>query len=395
MRLSRRMCRGRKTVLLTFVVAGLAIISVFSSLHPLWASSPPVRREPQRDVFFLKTHKTAGSSVLNLLLRRAESEGLNLALPREVEKHLMGYPQTFSPQKHLLNYSQCGLRPNLMALHMRYNETGVKEVMPPGTVYVTIMRRPTDLFASLFYYFMFDNIYDANLTDFLREPFFVQTVRNARLHESLGFNQMAFDLGVDGDDLAGRGSDDEVSRFVQSVDRDFHLVMIAERFTESVVLLRELLGWQLDDMVAFKHNVRVHRYPPPAEDAVRILEKANRVDEALYRHFAAKLDRQVEAFGRGRMEAEAATLESRTDFWYRRCVGSTEFRQEEAVIEYTMRANVSQGEHRMCQLLTTPEQAFVKRARTRLFALCPQASPAATTTTTTVAASSRPDRGPR
>ncbi|KAH7973557.1 hypothetical protein HPB49_002376 [Dermacentor silvarum] len=392
MRLSRRMSiirmpsKGWKAVALTFAAAVLAVVSVFSSLRPLWAS-PPVRREPQRDVFFLKTHKTAGSSVLNLLLRRAESEGLNLALPRDVEKHIMGYPQTFSPHQHLLNYSQCGLRPNLMALHMRYNETGVKEVMPPNTVYVTIMRRPTDLFASLYYYFMFDNIYDASLTAFLREPFFVQTVRNARLHESLGFNQMAFDLGVDGDDMVARGSDDEVSRFVQSVDRGFHLVMIAERFTESLVLLRELLGWQLDDMVTFKHNVRVRRYPPPAEDAVRILETANRVDEALYRHFAAKLDRQVEAFGRGRMEAEAAALESRTAFWYQRCVASTRFRQGEAVFEYSARENVSEGERRMCELLTTPEQAFVKRARARLFALCPQAAPPATTTT--------PDRGPR
>ncbi|XP_075730469.1 galactose-3-O-sulfotransferase 3-like [Rhipicephalus microplus] len=323
MRLTRRMLRDWKSFVVTFGMALLAILGIIASRKH--SSRPSVAREPQRDVFFLKTHKTAGSSVLNLLLRRADGEGLNLALPKEATSHMMGYPQSFSPRDHMLNYSQCGLRPNLMALHMRFNETGVKEVrkrfetrlncliakagvMPVDTVYVTILRRPTDAFASLFYYFELHNVYDANLTAFLKQPFFVQptvyvikkasnpgrsfsphinvcfvffalsvhpqTVRNSRLHGSLGFNQMAFDLGVDGDDMADRGSVEEISRFVESVDRTFHLVMIAERFTESLVLLRDLLGWQLDDVVTFKHNMRLKRYPRPDEEAVRCGETA-------------------------------------------------------------------------------------------------------------------------
>nr|XP_037272981.1 galactosylceramide sulfotransferase-like [Rhipicephalus microplus] len=373
------MLKDWKSFVVTFGMALLAILGIIaSSKH---SPRPSVATQPQRDVFFLKTHKTAGSSVLNLLLRRADGEGLNLALPKEATSHMMGYPQPFSPREHMLNYSQCGLRPNLMALHMRFNETGVKEVMPADTVYVTILRRPTDAFASLFYYFELHNVYDANLTAFLKQPFFVQTVRNSRLHGSLGFNQMAFDLGVDGDDMADRGSVEEISRFVESVDRTFHLVMIAERFTESLVLLRDLLGWQLDDVVTFKHNMRLKRYPRPDEEAVSILEKANRVDEALYRHFAAKLDRKVEEFGRSRMEAEAAALESRTAFWYRRCVDSIRV-SKVAVIEYSPLTNVSEAERHMCRLLTTPEQAFVKEARQRLFALCPQVSPPTTTTAT-------------
>ncbi|KAL1420403.1 hypothetical protein MTO96_024231 [Rhipicephalus appendiculatus] len=362
------MLRGWKAFLLTFGVALLAVLGIVSSKKKSLWPSPPVPREPQRDVFFLKTHKTAGSSVLNLLLRRADSEGLNLALPKEAASHIMGYPRSFSPREHMLNYSQCGLRPNLMALHMRFNETSVKEVMPDDTVYVT------DTATS-----------DGRVFLSVRP----QTVRDSRLHGSLGFNQMAFDLGVDADGMADRGSVEEISRFVQSVDRCFHLVMIAERFTESLVLLRDLLGWQLDDMVTFKHNMRHHRYPTPDEDAVSILEKANRVDEALYRHFAAKLDRQIEEFGRGRMEDEAAALESRTAFWYKRCVDSIRV-SKVAVIEYSPLANVSEVEQRMCRLLTMPEQSFVKEARKRLSALCPQASPPTTTTATPT-----PERRPR
>ncbi|XP_077496229.1 galactose-3-O-sulfotransferase 3-like [Amblyomma americanum] len=381
MRLSRRMLKGYKTYLLgafALFMVGVASFNVLSQRHPLWSpGSLPSRCQAKRNIVFLKMHKCAGSSVLNLLLRRAEGENLTLALPRNSANHLMGYPQTFSPQKHLLNYSQCGMRPNLMALHMRYNQTGIMEVMPSDAVYVTIMRRPTELFSSLFYYFNMNELYDADMSAFLRQPFFIQTIRNFRLHASMGFNQMTFDLGADGDEMLRGGGEkldprSAVSRFVESVDRGFHLVMIAERFTESLVLLRQLLCWDLDDVVVFKHNVRARHYPPPAPDVARILEEANGVDEALYSHFAAKLDRAVEAFGRGRMEAEVAALESRTAFWYRRCVGSVDLESRPGVYQYSPRKNVSRGESRMCQLLTMPEQTFVRRARERLFAICPQ-----------------------
>ncbi|XP_077544807.1 galactose-3-O-sulfotransferase 3-like [Haemaphysalis longicornis] len=346
----------------------------------------------KRNVVFLKTHKCAGSSVLNLLLRKAERDGLVLALPKNLQKHLMGYPQVFSPQEHLFNYSQCRgvqLRPNLMALHMRYNETGVREVMPPDTVYVTIIRRPTDLFVSLFYYFKMNEVYDANVTAFLKTPFFVQVIRRSRLHKSLSFNQITFDLGADGDEIAASGDPSALPAFLAAVDRGFHLVMIAERFLESLVLLRDELCWDLDDMITLKHNVRAQLLPGPEPDAIRILEEANRVDEALYAHFLAKFDRAVEAYGRRRMQAEVAALESRTDFWFSRCVDST-IPVPSNVYEYTSRNRTSDAEQRMCQLLTMPEQDFVQRFRMRLFDVCPEASSAMTTSD----ASAVP-RGPR
>ena len=42
-------------------------------------------------------------------------------------------------------------------------------------------------------------------------------------------------------------------------DDDFDLVMIAERFEESLVLLSELLCWPLEDMVYLKTNQLTHK----------------------------------------------------------------------------------------------------------------------------------------
>lgn len=116
--------------------------------------------------------------------------------------------------------------------------------MPEDTVYITIMRKPSDLFSSLFYYFKINDVYDTNLTQFLREPFFLEIIRKSRLHQSMGFNQIAFDLGADIGE-AWNDTSPSLRRLIDATSRRFQLVMIAERFLESLVLLRHLLCWDL------------------------------------------------------------------------------------------------------------------------------------------------------
>jgi hypothetical protein len=48
-----------------------------------------------------------------------------------------------------------------------------------------------------------------------------------------------------------------LSRKIERLDRDFHLMMIRERFDESLVLLAHLLCLPLTSMVALKQNQRL------------------------------------------------------------------------------------------------------------------------------------------
>lgn len=97
--------------------------------HPGLGSSPKKGDEctPKKNVMFLKTHKCAGSSVYNVLMRRSQEQKLLVALPK-TSSHLLGYPRHFNPEHHLLNYSRCGHKPNILTMHMRFNETVVEEV---------------------------------------------------------------------------------------------------------------------------------------------------------------------------------------------------------------------------------------------------------------------------
>lgn len=76
---------------------------------------------PVTNIMFLKTHKTASSTVLNILFRFAERHNLSVALPAGSRFHL-GYPWLFlaryvegveqdGPQRHF----------NIMCNHLRFN----------------------------------------------------------------------------------------------------------------------------------------------------------------------------------------------------------------------------------------------------------------------------------
>ena len=71
---------------------------------------------------------------------------------------------------------------------------------------------------------------------------------------SLGRNQQLWDLG-----LLDVSKPAMVKARVEALDRAFHLVMVAERFDESLVLLADLLCWPLANLT---------RWPPTPALAV-------------------------------------------------------------------------------------------------------------------------------
>ena len=67
----------------------------------------------------------------------------------------------------------------------------------------------------------------------------------------LGPNQILTDFNVF--DIY---NEEEVTAKIQEVDATFHLVMILERFQESLILMRNILGWSFDDIKNLKLNAR-------------------------------------------------------------------------------------------------------------------------------------------
>ena len=62
-----------------------------------------------------------------------------------------------------------------------------------------------------------------------------------------------WDLGVDADKIH---DNDAVEKKIQEMDEHFHLVMILEHFEESLILMKDILCWDTNDITNLKLNAR-------------------------------------------------------------------------------------------------------------------------------------------
>ncbi|XP_077545408.1 galactosylceramide sulfotransferase-like [Haemaphysalis longicornis] len=305
------------------LLSGLLLLLPFLRL---WATQPESEAPkgcgssvlfPRRTVCFLKTHKCASSAVQNLLMRYGDSHDLRFVLPSW--SNYLGFTELF-------NRSMAAGHPpfDMLAHHARFNESEMRAVLGPDPVFITIVREPATLFESLYSYYDFERVTRLNLEQLERArrnqslSGLLKNLTRKQTKLNLGFNQMSFDLGLEPDQF---GNESTVRGFVQRMDATFDLVMVAERMNESLVLLRDLLCWSLDDVVLFRLNARQKRYrhtlsPELAED----FRALNSADVQLYEHFKRRFDQRVREFGQERMARELFLLEERTRFWHRRCV---------------------------------------------------------------------------
>ena len=100
-------------------------------------------------VVFVKTHKTAGTTITNMILRHAERNNLLVGLPIQDHWELAGYPAKFDsrlvdPQTE---------KYDVLCHHFRYDEQNIAAKVNPEAAYVTIMRNPISNYESIFGFF--------------------------------------------------------------------------------------------------------------------------------------------------------------------------------------------------------------------------------------------------
>uniref|UniRef100_A0A3Q2QZZ5 Galactose-3-O-sulfotransferase 1 n=1 Tax=Fundulus heteroclitus TaxID=8078 RepID=A0A3Q2QZZ5_FUNHE len=328
---------------------------------------------PKVNIMFMKTHKTASSTILNILFRFGEKHKLKFALPER--RNDFRYPQPFlCSQVKDYTPGQCF---NIVCNHMRFNHQEVAKLLPPDAVYVTVLRDPVDLFESAFHYYhravplTWGISGEDKLTAFLNDPeaFYSPDAFNSFYLKNLLF----FDFGLDNNLEV---DDPRVVEGVQHLSKRFHLVLIAEHFEESLILLKDLLCWSMDDILYFKLNARrtssVSRLDPQTRaKAVRW----NWADWKLYEHFNATFWERVEAYGRERMEREVKELRRRNAEMRATCIEGGDaveaqkiedahFRPwqpvgEKSIMGYNLRKDIDPRWRTMCAKMLTPEIQYL------------------------------------
>ncbi|XP_006902993.1 PREDICTED: galactose-3-O-sulfotransferase 2 [Elephantulus edwardii] len=368
-------------VLVLLLLAGFSHWDVRLLTTPLQEAS----ESPITNIMFLKTHKTASSTVLNVLFRFAEAHNLSTALPEGRRFHL-GYPWLFLAR--YVEGSEKGLqgqerRFNIMCNHLRFNPSEVQKVMPKDTFYFSILRNPaSQLESSFIYYKNFVPAFQAvrNLSTFLASPW-------TYYNESLGLrnvyarNNMWFDFGFNNN---APPEESYVRARIAEVERHFQLVLIADYFDESMVVLRHTLRWTLDDVAYFKLNSRSQR--SVASLTLQDRERAQRwcaLDWSLYQHFNRTFWARAHAeLGPRRLSAEVAQLRARRRELTNLCVQDAKpsnksqivdlqlkpFQSGEAdILGYNLRPGLDKATLRLCQRMAMPELQYMAHLYTLQF----------------------------
>ena len=242
---------------------------------------------------FLKTHKTGGSTIVNILFRYGDSRNLTFALGPFVRggDHL-GWPQRFRLSSTLPFY-----RPlNILCSHTVFNKKPMNWLFPREiSKYVTILRNPVDNFESTFNYYHIGKSLGlgddpvVSLEKFLERP--SSAIINAR-------NPMMFDLGLSQKYFQSYTA---VTKYINFLNKEFDLVMIMDYFDESLILLKRLLCWEIDDILNVKVNERLDKEKASnLSDRVKEnIKRWNKADVLLFSYFNATFWKKIEMEGSG------------------------------------------------------------------------------------------------
>ena len=135
------------------------------------------------------------------------------------------------------------------------------------------------------------------------------------------FSPQLFDLGLDLQDLE---NSTKVDRLISSMESDFDLVMMSDRFDESLVLLKNRLCWPNFNDIAYMRPLtprdvskrRAQRAKGKARDNLRRWLWA---DYRVYDHFSKKFEDLVDDFGSNGMSSATRRLRAANNVLLGRC----------------------------------------------------------------------------
>ncbi|XP_027208270.2 galactosylceramide sulfotransferase isoform X2 [Penaeus vannamei] len=227
--------------------------------------------------------------------RYGVKHGLTFALP--VHYTLVPISPRILPPEY--NASPDG-RHNMVVSHIQFSKEGAEQVLKVSAKYVATVRKPASRFESMWYYGNYEKRFHLDLTTFL-------IASNHTPRHKQKFNLIANYFGVkDPRDDVPEG---EVLSKARWLNETFDLVMVAERFDESLVLLKHLMCWNTEDVVYLKAKIRKPTYRAKLSEAQKErLRQLNRQDVILYKFFREIFEEKVKAFGEERMQREVEEL---------------------------------------------------------------------------------------
>ncbi|XP_041462399.1 galactosylceramide sulfotransferase-like [Lytechinus variegatus] len=272
----------------------------------------PIRNpgcSPQNNIVFIKTHKTASSTTSGIFDHYAYLNNLTVAVPPD------GAP--YMDRKELFRRDMVaetrdvgvGWKKedgfNMLTAHARYNRPEMDAVVH-NAKYITILRDPRAQFVSSFVFFnfvdRFERIFKSRgekyptvVEGFMKAPRENYQLMSHRQYSQVLWNQQMFDLGLD---TAYFSNPDVIEETISRLDSELDFVMITEYYDESLLILKDILCWEMDDILYTQRLVRNSSNELNIDSHTKIaINQWNAADTRLYDYFNKTLWQRIAAYG--------------------------------------------------------------------------------------------------
>ncbi|KAJ8038102.1 Galactose-3-O-sulfotransferase 3 [Holothuria leucospilota] len=238
------------------------------------------------NVVYIKTHKTSSTTVQSIFHRYGLKRNLSFVFRRANKRngHIRYIKITKASPKTMflpvLGTGNCSYKGyNISAVHVVHNRPVMDSYMNPGTKYVTILRNPASQLISAFLFFHLDkNVFGTSVEEKL-----IRYMKGRKwMKSSYGRNSQSYDLGLSRSKFKNKT---EINLLIERLSKELDLVMIAEYFEESLVLLKRELCWYFEDIVYTVKNNRSRSKPPLSRNLLKEIKTFNKADFMLYEHF--------------------------------------------------------------------------------------------------------------
>ncbi|XP_063689082.1 galactosylceramide sulfotransferase-like [Bolinopsis microptera] len=278
----------------------------------------------KNNLMFIKTHKCGTSTVTDVFYLRGVRKRLNFVLvPYKTDIN------TVVDYRHLLP-PRPGSVYNMQCVHGIFQPDAEHTIMPKETsLYSTIVRSPVSQFKSAFSFFRNEDkmrmkygdlSIDAligHYLDKISEP----TEYTAPVISGC-INSVAKDLGWDAFKRRMLEStlQEKINAFIEHLDQEMDFVMITDRMDESLIILKEYLGWNMTDILYLNRNVSSKPKVTLSEETKARILKYQVIDAQIFDHFNKSFELHLHRVGREKVASQVNEFVKMRESFENKCL---------------------------------------------------------------------------
>ncbi|XP_063688821.1 galactosylceramide sulfotransferase-like [Bolinopsis microptera] len=277
----------------------------------------------KKNLMFIRTHKCGTSTLVDVFYLRGVRKRLNFFMvPYERDINTLDYRSLLPPRPGSVYNMQCR--------HIIFQPDAEHTIMPKETsLYSTIVRSPVSQFKSAFSFFRNefkmrlkygDLSIDALIGHYLDK--ISEPTEYTAPAISLSINSVAKDLGWDAFNRRMMEStlQEKINAFIEHLDQEMDFVMITDRMDESLIILKEYLGWNMTDIMYLNYNVSPKPKVTLSEETKARILKYQVIDAQIFDHFNKTFELHLHRVGREKVASQVNEFVEMRESFENKCL---------------------------------------------------------------------------